>query len=422
MRFKEYKLNDVTINITDGVHNTVTDDENGNCFLLSCKNIKNGRIIIGEKERKINKETLLKLRKRSCLQKEDILITSVGTIGEMSIIEEESPNYDFQRSVAIIKPDTNKVIPKFLYYCLNNELCQINSLIKGAVQKCLFISGIRGIRVILPELELQRKIINVLDNIDKKILINNQINDNLYKSLSFIYKAWFEDFNFYSVDKLIETQIGNIPADFEVLRLEDLISIRGGLAYKASKLSENKLDNVLVSMGNVELNNLFNFNNLKYYSENALDKYVAEVGDIFICTRDVTQQRNQLGCPGIIPKIFKNRNIIIGTNLYIVEHKKFDKSLNRFLFLLLNSCKYRERIVGSAKGTAILMISKDDILKFEFAFPKEKEVLNRFNQIINPIFDKIENNICENENLKGLRDTLLPKLMNGEIDLNKIEI
>ena len=78
--------------------------------------------------------------------------------------------------------------------------------------------------------------------------------------------------------------------------------------------------------------------------------------------------------------------------------------------------------MGSAKGTAILMISKDDVLKFEFAFPKEKEVLNRFNQIINPIFDKIENNICENENLKGLRDTLLPKLMNGEIDLDKIEI
>jgi len=281
---------------------------------------------------------------------------------------------------------------------------------------------VKNTEMLIPSYEEQTKIGRILSKIDKKIELNSQINDNLYNLLNETFKYWFETFDKFNEQEFIKTEIGNIPKEFKVIELNDLIDIKGGLAYKASKLSENKENNILVSMGNVELNNLFNFNNLKYYDDNVDDKYIADCGDLFICTRDVTQQRNQLGCPGIIPKIFKDRNIIIGTNLYRVYYKKFNKELNRYLFLLLNSFRYRERIVGSAKGTAVLMIAKDDILKFKFAFPENSQILVEFNNIINPLFDKIENNISENKELTQLRDTLLPKLMNGEIDLENIEI
>ena len=96
---------EVCNNITDGVHNSVKDDINGNYYLLSCKNIKGGVITIGENERKVNKETFEKLRKRTRLQKGDLLLSSVGTIGEMVLLNEIPSNYEFQRSVAIIKPN-----------------------------------------------------------------------------------------------------------------------------------------------------------------------------------------------------------------------------------------------------------------------------------------------------------------------------
>ena len=88
----------------------------------------------------------------------------------------------------------------------------------------------------------------------------------------------------------------------------------------------------------------------------------------------------------------------------------------------MNSNEYRERIVGSAKGTAILMIAKDDILNFEFYFPSDIKILETFNQNVTPIFEKIQNVIIENDGLSKLRDELLPKLMNGEIDLEKVKM
>lgn len=422
MEFNEYTLKDISLNITDGVHNTVIDDPAGDCFLLSCKNIKDYHIIISAKERTISHDTLLRLRNRTKTEKDDILITSVGTIGELSLVKDENPNYEFQRSVAIIKPNKLIVIPEYLMYSLKYEMPQINKFVKGAVQKCLFINDLKQIVVKLPSLANQKKIVQLLMSIDRKIELNNQINNNLHEILSILYKSWFENFDNFKYQKFKKTEIGNIPNNFDVIELNDLINIRGGLAYKASKLSDNHSDNILVSMGNVELNKMFNFNNLKYYSEDAVDKYVAETGDLFICTRDVTQQRNQLGCPGLIPKLFENKKVIIGTNLYIVNYKKIGKILNKYMFLLLNSSSYRKKIVGSAKGTAVLMIAKDDILKFKFPFPKSEIIIDEFNKIITPLFELIENNICENNKLEQLRDTLLPKLMNGEIDLDNIKI
>ena len=105
METKKYKLSEISLNVTDGEHGTVKDDNNGNYFLLSCKNIKNGLINITSNERKINEESFYKMQKRIKLEKNDVLITTVGTIGEMAIIEDENINYCFQRSVGIIKPN-----------------------------------------------------------------------------------------------------------------------------------------------------------------------------------------------------------------------------------------------------------------------------------------------------------------------------
>ena len=299
----------------------------------------------------------------------------------------------------------------FIYYLsINKEFrnIAIKSMTGTSGRQRAQVDVLKDTIMDLPEYNEQVKIAKILSSVDKKIQLNNKINNNLYKLLDIVFRECF----------------GNKKEDdnWKKIMLKDLISVRGGLAYKASLLSDNIDDNILVSMGNVELNTIFNFSNLKYYKENVENKYLGNVGDLFICTRDVTQKRNQLGCPGIIPKLFKDRKVIIGTNLYIVNILNSNENIKNFLYLLMNSSEYRERIIGSAKGTAVLMITKDDILNFEFYFPKDKKILDNFNNKVTPIFEKIENIIIENDRLSNLRNTLLPKLMNEEIDLDKIEI
>lgn len=143
-------IKDVALNITDGVHNTVHDDPNGKYYLLSCKNIKGGHLNISNKERKINKLTFDKLRRRTKLEKGDILVSSVGTVGEICLLNETPTNYEFQRSVAIIKPNLSIVSSEYLFEALISKRSELINAAHGAVQQCLFISDISNFPISIP--------------------------------------------------------------------------------------------------------------------------------------------------------------------------------------------------------------------------------------------------------------------------------
>ena len=141
---------DVALNVTDGVHNTVHDDPEGKYLLLSCKNIKGGSLSIGASERRINLETFKKLRRRTKLAKGDVLISSVGTVGELLLLNEEPSYYEFQRSVAIVKPNPNIVSSAYMYESLVSQKAELINAAHGAVQQCLFISDIASFPIGIP--------------------------------------------------------------------------------------------------------------------------------------------------------------------------------------------------------------------------------------------------------------------------------
>ena len=141
---------DVALNVTDGVHNTVHDDPEGDYLLLSCKNIKGGSLTVGSSERRISLETFEKLRRRTKLAKGDVLISSVGTVGELLLLNTEPANYEFQRSVAMVKPNPTVVSPTYLYESLVSQKAELINVAHGAVQQCLFISDIAGFPIGVP--------------------------------------------------------------------------------------------------------------------------------------------------------------------------------------------------------------------------------------------------------------------------------
>ena len=141
---------DVSLNVTDGVHNTVHDDPEGEFLLLSCKNIKGGSLNIGSSERRISLDTFERLRRRTKLSKGDVLISSVGTVGELLLLNVEPSNYEFQRSVAMVKPNPDIVSPAYLYESLIFKRSELINAAHGAVQQCLFISDIAGFPIGIP--------------------------------------------------------------------------------------------------------------------------------------------------------------------------------------------------------------------------------------------------------------------------------
>lgn len=172
-------IKDASVNITDGVHNTVKNDPNGAFYLLSCKNIKNRSLIIGEAERKINEATFNKLRKRTQLKEGDILLTSVGTIGEILYLKENPINFEFQRSVAMIKPNINLVSPSYMYEALLTQKEAIMLAAHGAVQQCLFISDIEKLTIPYPSPDEVHKFNNATKAIFRKILMLEKENAHL---------------------------------------------------------------------------------------------------------------------------------------------------------------------------------------------------------------------------------------------------
>lgn len=167
--------------VTDGVHNTIQDTPNSQYLLLSCKNIKDGKLQIGDDERTIDEETFLKLRKRTLLAKGDVLVTSVGTIGDVLLLNQEPSHIEFQRSVAIIKPNKKFVNSSFLYEMLKSMRKEFENAAHGAAQQCLFIGDINRMKICLPPLEtclfFEKKVQKIYDLI---LTLTNQ-SDNLIK-------------------------------------------------------------------------------------------------------------------------------------------------------------------------------------------------------------------------------------------------
>lgn len=190
-------------------------------------------------------------------------------------------------------------------------------------------------------------------------------------------------------------------SEWKEVRLGDLISLRGGLAYKGEHISQSGTP--MVTMGCVDPGSRFKREGLKYYRGSFGASHTAKSGEIVIATRDVTQKRETIGCPCLIPDDLGSEEAVVATNTYLVtNNSNID---NSFLYLLLKSPSYREQIVASAKGSTVIMITKDAIENHSFLLPPPVEQ-KAIAHILGTLDDKIELNRKTNETLEAMAKTL----------------
>src|SRR5699024_92847 len=168
----------------------------------------------------------------------------------------------------------------------------------------------------------------------------------------------------------------------------------------------------LLSLSNFRFISGFKRDKTKYYFGPYKEKDIVKSGDIIIAATDVTQDRKLLGSPAFVPNL--NNEMIFSLDVFRVSKSKLPKTL---LYYLLQTPEYRQRVEGFATGTTVTRVKDDVILGTEVVLPKNNKVTKEFDDIISKYFNLISQLENQNENLSNLRDTLLPKLLAGEIEL-----
>jgi type I restriction enzyme S subunit len=410
-------LNNLCINITDGEHASVQNDEAGKYFLLSNKNIINGQIVITNNERKISHETFAKINKRTRLEKGDLVISTVGILGKLAIIKDKNLNYDFQRSVGMIKCDESILNTNYLYHYLNADFVQLrlNYLSKGAVQKCLFISDIKNLEIDFPDILTQQKIASVLSALDSKIELNNRINAELEAMAKTLYDYWFVQFDFPDKHgKPYKTSGGTLVWNEELKR-----EIPEGWELLDLEKVEN---NIVTGKTPSTTNSNFYNGNIPFITIGDVRGNMHIVSTVQKLTKDgANQQANKfipkgaicvtcIASPGLVG--FATEDSHTNQQLNSVVCENFE---NRYYlyFYLTDYFKY-----SSAKtGNTFANMNKGDFSAIQVIKPK-KEILVGFSNILKSSIDKILINSHENQKLTALRDWLLPMLMNGQVKVN----
>lgn len=391
--------------------------------LLLVKNIGDGKIVDQDMP-KVKMEKALELKK-FWLKKGDIVFTRVGAVGRTLYISEDKENWMFSGQTLRIRIRNPKVNNRFIEYYFRTPIARYLSenTSLGTTRPSINTNILANRLVPLPPLNEQNGIVKILKSLDDKIELNQQMNKTLEAIAQAIFKHWFIDFEFPNEEgkpykssggeMVYNEELGKeIPKGWKVGKLGEYIELDKGLSYKGKFLCEKEEGLPLINLGNIAPKFGFIYEALKYYKGEFKNRHLVKPGEIVIANTDITQRREVLGSPAIVPSDLRSEKILFTHHIYAVRNRS--ELPNTFLYYLLQLNGYRERVKGFATGTTVLALPRDAILDFKFTIPL-KTILNLFTSTISLIQKRIDNNNLQKKSLSQIRDALLPKLMSGEI-------
>ncbi len=387
--WKDVKLKDITILISRGITPKYTDSEG--VIVINQKCIRNGQINL--KESRLTDDKTKKIPENKFVDNNDILIcsTGIGTLGRVGFLRNKlNTKLTVDSHVSIVRANKDYTNPIFLGYNLFSRQSEIEAMAKGSTgQTELSRIDLGEMNISLPPLEIQEKIARILSSLDDKIELNNKINQNLEQQADLLFNDLFlEDKDCIKLSEVISTTSGGTPS-----RKNLNFYTNGSFCWVKSKElngtfiteTEEKINQLAIEKSSAKL--------LPPYSV-LLAMYGATVGEYAIISKQMT-------CNQAICAIIPNEKY---PYTYIYEYIKLSKE------------RIKTLAIGSAQQNISQVLIKDLLVHKNINKIKEYHFKTRY------LFELIKNNQIENEKLKQLRDTLLPKLMSGEIDVDKVEI
>lgn len=337
----------------------------------------------------ISKSLISDKHNKYFLNNKDVLIamTGQGSVGRVAQLRKKEHD-KLLLNQRVGKFVCNKALDNdYLFYVLSSSFYQevLFNLGYGSGQPNLSPETILNVSIPFPSLEVQKKIANILSAIGDKIAINTAINENLESQAQAIFKSWFVDFEPFG---------GVMPENWKITTLGEIseMSAGGDKPRNATEIPTTE-NTVPIYSNGISNEGLYGFTDKAKVVEESVT--VSARGTIgYVCLRQT-------------PYVPIVRLITIVPKTSIISAK--------YIYLQLKTMNI------SGTGTTQQQLTVPNFKSTELLMPNIATV-NKFTSIVNPMFEKIKDNKIENQQLASLRDTLLPKLMNGEIDVSAVKI
>ena len=384
----KYKLSEIMDLIGGGTPKTSNPDYwNGDIPWLSVKDFGNDNRYVYETEKHITELGLMNSSTK-LLDKGDIIISARGTVGEIATIPYPMA---FNQSCYGLRAKKRIVDEDFLYYLIKYNIRPLKKNTHGSVFDTITRSTFDEIEVDVPDFESQKKIGYLLSDLDKKIQLNNKINNNLEQQAQAIFAN-----EFLSLDTL--------PEGWKQASLIDIADYLNGLAMQKYRPTVDESGIPVLKIK--ELRQGCYDDNSELCSPSIKSDYIIHDGDVIFSWSGSLLV--DLWCGGICG---------LNQHLFKVTSSKYDKW---FYYAWTKHHLGRFVAVAADKATTMGHIKRDELAKAEVLIPNETDY-NRIGALLQPIYEMIISNRIENKKLATTRDTLLPKLMNGEIDMSEVD-
>lgn len=409
-QWKRVALSEVTTSITRGISPSYSED---GVLVVNQKCIREGKVLLDRA--RITDPSKKKISTEKYLKTNDILIcsTGVGTLGRVGLAGLVQEDITVDSHVSIVRPADN-IDAIFLGYLLRGSEQEIESMAEGSTgQTELSRERLRKLEITIPPLFVQQNIGAILSSLDKKIELLSKQNKILEEITHRLFKEWFVDFNFLDAEgraykasggQMVESEQGAIPAKWEIQRYSDLVSVLSG--------GTPKTDMPAYWNGQIPFFTPKDARDTFYV--NTTEKYITEAGLSSCNSKLYPKDTVFITARGTVGKCaLALRDMAMNQSCYALVGKDIS---NLFVFLLTK--QLIEVIKKSASGAVFDAITVSTFHSLNVALG-DSEVTDRFETLIRPMFNKIANNTEEILNLSELRDQLLPKLMSGEIALDR---
>lgn len=322
-----------------------------------------------------------------------------GKTAQVSILNEDEVGFGSTEYI-VLREKPNKSVNDFIYYLSISPRFRdtaIKSMIGTSGRQRVQRDVLKNARILLPSLKEQKAIAGTLSCLDDKIELNNRINNILEKIAQAIFKSWFVNFEPFQDGKFEDSELGMIPEGWRIENLDNIANYLNGLAMQKHR---SETEEYLPVIKIRELNQGFTDVNSDKASVNILKQYVIQDGDIiFSWSGTLTVKIWSGGIGGLNQHLFK------------VTSNKYNRW---FYYLWTLQHLNRFRAIAKDKATTMGHIRRGHLSESKVLIPKESD-MRILDGIMNPIFEQMLEISVQNRNLRAIRDTLLPKLMSGEI-------
>ena len=337
-----------------------------------------------------------------------------GKIAMVNVLDENEVGFGSTEYI-VFRAKKGLTIPDFVYYLVSSSIVRnpaIKSMVGSSGRQRVQIDVVKNIEICFPSISEQFKIASILKALDDKIALNNKINNNLLEQIKTICTAWLSEYKPFD---------GVMPSDWVETPLSDIAEFISGYSYKGTELTDSTI--AMATIKNFDRKGGFKLDGYKEIipSSKLKESQHAELFDTLVAHTDLTQNAEVIGNAEPVMSKSGYDDIVFSMDLVKVLPKK-DGVSKYLITAILQDKKFKAHCLGYVNGTTVLHLSKKALPEYKLFLPSDFSTLKPLDEVVTALYKQVSSNISENTYLEELRESLLPKLMSGELDVSDIEL